>query len=172
MEVWKEILGYNGLYEASNMGQIRSVPRNITSKDGRVTYYPQQIIKPIKIKSGYYKVTLWKNRKPKSFGVHVLVYNSFNEVKSNGHKMQVDHINNIPSDNRLENLQLLTCRENVIKSKKDRGIPTGVWKKRNRWCAKIRIGKKQKYLGSFINIEDAGLAYQAAKREIELFYTC
>jgi hypothetical protein len=76
--------------------------------------------------------------------------------------MIIDHINNIQTDNRLENLQIITHRENISKSKIGTSIYTGVcWNKRkNKWTASININYKRLHLGYFKNEYDAHLAYQ------------
>ena len=97
-EIWKPIKNYAGLYDASNYGRIRSM------WFGKV-----KILKTQKV-NGYLHVCLWKGGKYKNFFVHRLVYEAFHGIIPEG--MQVNHINEDKTDNRLENLNLMTCREN------------------------------------------------------------
>ena len=99
-EIWKGIRGYIGLYDVSNFCRIRSL------KHGKV-----RILKPFKEKDGYLHVELYKNRKGKKFYVHRLVWEAFNGAIPEG--MQVNHINEDKTDNRLENLNLMTPKENM-----------------------------------------------------------
>ena len=128
-EEYKEIPGYDGAYQASNLGNIKSFKG--LSKEGR-------ILKLIKNSAGYLSVGLSKDNKKKKFSVHQLVAMTFLNHKPDGHKLVVDHINNDPLDNKLENLQLIPHWYNLSKDKKGcTSKYTGVsWDKRsNKWRA-------------------------------------
>ena len=101
-EEWKDIPNYEGLYQASNLGRIKSLKRPYGLKE--------KILK-LQINSyGYYRVALCKNSIQKSYYVHRLVFEAFNgQIPEN---MQVNHINEVKTDNRLENLNLMTHKEN------------------------------------------------------------
>ena len=99
-EIWKDIKGYPN-YMVSNMGQVKSLNYRQT---GREKIMKQQLYR------GYLNVGLRKNRKLKIFRVHRLVYEAFYGRIPQG--MQVNHINEIKTDNRLENLNLMTPKEN------------------------------------------------------------
>ena len=101
-EIWKSIPGYEGKYEASNFGNIRSLNYNKTGKT--------KIMKQRLAKNGYLRVTLGFNKK-KEYPVHVLIYKTFiGEIKEG---MQVNHLNEIKTDNRLCNLSIVTPKENI-----------------------------------------------------------
>lgn len=107
IEIWKDIPNYEGIYQASNLGRIKSLER-IDVRGHRVK---EKILKPSRDRYGYYQVVLCKNSKLKAYRVHRLVWSAFNgQIPEN---MQVNHINEIKSDNRLENLNLMTCKENI-----------------------------------------------------------
>ena len=158
MEIWKDIPGYKGRYQVSNEGRVKSL-----------CYYgfPGKIgiLKSTDGINGYPKVSL----KGKFYMVHQLVAMSFLGHKPNRHNEVVDHINNNPKDNRLENLQIITQRENVVKSKKPRELPTGVTKnvKGSRYHAVTGIKNKRIHLGSFDTPEEAHEAYLTKLKEIE-----
>ena len=99
MEEWRDVAGYEGLYEVSNLGRIRS------HYGGKVRY-----IKCIKEK-GYLYLNLYKNGKMKRRFVHRLVYESFRGQITDGR--QVDHIDGNKENNTLSNLRAVTPRENV-----------------------------------------------------------
>ena len=75
----------------------------------------------------------------------------------------VDHINNDCTDDRIENLQAVTPRENVVKEvRKSNGLPTGVFRDRSRFRAQAYINGVKCNLGNFKTPEEAGAAYQRA----------
>lgn len=95
-EVWKDIVGYEGLYQVSNLG-------NVKNKKGKK-------IKPRKNKNGYYQVCLSKNNKNKNHYIHKLVALSF---ITNDKKMQcVNHKNENKLDNNVNNLEWCTYSYN------------------------------------------------------------
>ena len=111
---------------------------------------------------GYY--TVYINGKIKYY--HRLVWEHFNGEISAG--FQIDHINNVRTDNRIENLQLLTNKDNCrcrLKQKNNiSGKPGVSWHKRDKkWRAQIYINGKNKYLGLFEQLEAASQAYLQAK---------
>lgn len=97
-ELWLPIKGYEGLYEVSNTGYVRSIRRNI-------------MIKPYLNHTGYLMVNLWCNCKQDKRLVSRLVAEHFVENKMN--KPYVNHINGIKTDNRCNNLEWCTQSENV-----------------------------------------------------------
>jgi len=111
MEIWKDIEGYKGLYQISNLGRVKSLKRKeIFGKKTRIRNekYLNQAIH----KSGYLFVSLSKNNFTKNFMVHRLVILSF--IKNTQNKPQVNHKNGIKTDNILENLEWVTASENRI----------------------------------------------------------
>jgi len=110
MEIWKPIKNYEG-YDASNYGRIRSLDRWVKYSDGRLRLYKGRILKPVKRKDGYLQVGLYKDGKQKRHSVHRLVWMAFNGDIPEGY--EVNHINEITTDNRLGNLNLLTHGDNV-----------------------------------------------------------
>ena len=101
-EIWKPVLGYEGLYEVSNFGRVKSI------------FYKRQgkeiILKPCFARD-YLTVMLCKNKTKKHHSLHRLVWEAFTGPIPEG--MQVNHINEDKTDNRLENLNLMTCKENI-----------------------------------------------------------
>lgn len=115
MEIWKPIIGYEGYYEVSNMGNIRSVERKVECPNRwggfNIMRYESILLKPITINSGYLVVTLSKKNKPKRELVHRLVAEAF--IPNPDKKPEVNHINEIKTDNRSENLEWMTKSENL-----------------------------------------------------------
>lgn len=162
-EIWKAIPGYEGYYEVSDQGNVRSLDRKVWTGKG---YYLKkgEVMKFYTTDQGYYRVVLSKNSNVRKFKVHQLVAMAFLGHKPNRYKgLIVDHISNIKTDNRLENLQLISQRENVSKDIKNGSSKyTGVsWNKAgNKWVSFIRVNGKKKYLGYFKCELAAAAAYQ------------
>lgn len=111
MEIWKPIIGYEGLYEVSNFGRIKSLPRvwicgNKKSKRSK----PETISRIHHNKQKYLQVWLSKEGIAKIYRVHRLVAQAF--IPNTENKETVNHINGIKDDNRIENLEWNTLREN------------------------------------------------------------
>lgn len=107
---WRDIPGFEGYYQASNTGQIRSLDRVVNTSAGtRVAR--GRVLKQKTLKSGYRAVNLSKNGKYESFVVHRLVASAF-LVKQPDMKC-VDHINSDRADNRVSNLRWCTQQMNL-----------------------------------------------------------
>lgn len=104
MEEWRDIKGFEGLYKVSNLGRIKSLVDN----NGK---FREKILSPGKTGNGYLQVYLYKNRKRKKYAVHRLILSTFNPV-ADMENLEVNHVNEKKDDNRLENLEWLTSREN------------------------------------------------------------
>ena len=106
-EIWKDIPNFEGCYQISNLGRIRSLPRQTNNQFGK----KEKILKLKLTRNGYYQIGLRKQSIVKWYLVHRLVYEAFNGTIPEN--MQVNHINEIKTDNRLSNLNLMTCKENI-----------------------------------------------------------
>lgn len=100
-EIWKDIPDYEGLYQVSNLGRIKSLNYNHTNKEG--------ILKPRKTRKGYISVALYKEHKVKNFRIHRLVIETF-LGKSN---LTVNHKDKNVLNNKLDNLEYLTNKDNI-----------------------------------------------------------
>lgn len=133
-EVWKDISGYEGLYQVSNYGNIKSLPK----KKGYAISKNPIIIKPFINCNGYLLATLCKNNNQKHFQVHRLVAEAF--IQNIENKPQVDHINRIRSDNRVENLRWVTVSENGNNTCFNRSVEyKGEIKTVSEWSEKLGI---------------------------------
>ncbi len=112
MEIWKPIPSYEGLYEASNLGRIRSVPHIVKHpRNGEMEYQMNgKIRKPRYDKNGYAIINLAKDGKIKTRKVHRLVAQTF--IPNPNNYDQIDHINCKVYDNRVENLRWCTTQMN------------------------------------------------------------
>ena len=102
-EIWKDIEGYEGMYQVSNMGNVKSLNYNHTGKE--------KILKVKKDRSGYLRVHFYKGAENKWYLVHRLVATAFLE-NPEGYK-EINHINEIKSDNRAENLEFCSRLYNL-----------------------------------------------------------
>ena len=154
-ENFKFIKGYEK-YMISDYGRVFSIKRH-------------KFLKPYINSFGYYVVNLCENKIKKTIKIHRLVGLHFLENPEN--KKCLDHINNIRTDNRLENLRFATLNENSHNAKIRKDNTTGIkgiyFKKSiNKYCVQIRINSKQKHIGYFYSLEEATIARKKIANEI------
>ena len=166
-EIWKDIPDYEGYYQVSNLGRVKSLPRKTNNQYGSRTI-KERILKT-GISRGYLTTALYKDGKRKAFTIHQLVAMAFLNHTPCGYKIVVDHIDNNPKNNRVDNLQLTNPRHNCSKDRKNvTSKYTGVsWHKRDKlWYSYICIKGVNKYIGRFNTEIEAHEAYQNALNNI------
>ena len=135
-EIWKDVVGYEGLYEVSNLGRVKRLSKTVHMKcvdkrEGRRSQgeytqsrvFPDKILKGTLSDKGYLTVGLTKDGKQKNFRIHRLVAIAF--IPNPHNKQEVNHKNGIKDDNRVDNLEWSTGDEN-IKHAIENGLITGV----------------------------------------------
>lgn len=160
---WKQAL-YKEIetnIEVTRCGRVRKIKvdwmKNKT-KVGEINF------SKLKLNEGYKQIsTQIKGLKPKHLKIHQLIAMTFLNHKPNKFNLVVDHIDSNKLNNHVDNLRIITHRENTSKERtKKSGLPVGVYflKKNNKYYSKIYINKKSIHLGYFKTIEEASQAYQ------------
>lgn len=170
-EIWKEVLGYEGLYEVSNLGRVRSVDRYVNSggvmNENRLSLKKGRILNCSPTKRGYTRVSLSKESKTQQIMIHRLVAIAFLDPVEG--KLNVNHINGIKEDNRACNLEFVNQRENLLHAKiytMGKDCPfVSYLKNYDRYESSIIIDGKTKKLGRFKTEEEAYNSYVKALEE-------
>ena len=153
-EVWKDIPGYEGLYQASTLGQIKSLNYLRTGKAKNLK------VQPCGKHLQYFFVSLSIKGNNKYILVHQLIAMTFLDHIRDGHKLVIDHIDCDTKNNKLSNLKIVTSKENLNKEKNiNSKLPSGINFSRKGFSAKI-------HLGWFKTVEEASAAYQSALTKI------
>ena len=155
-KIWKDIPDYEGLYQVSNYGEVKSF-KNVK----------ERLLKPNNINNTYLSYTLSNSGKLKTFLAHQLVAMAFLGHKPDGHKIVINHIDNNQLNNYITNLELVSNRYNSSCHKTDVGVS---WCKRdNIWRSRIVVKDKIIYLGRYINKQDGLNIYKKAVENIHLY---
>ena len=161
IEEWRSIVAYEGIYAVSNLGRIKSLKMKNVSSD--------KILNPSIDSKGYFRVDLYRNGVSLVRQVHQIVAMSFLGHVPSGHRVVVDHINGIKTDNRVFNLRLVTHRENSsICFRKDRyllssklsGVSSSDRPKK--WRSIIVVDGTHKHLGYYESEIEANSVYKNA----------
>ena len=97
-EIWKDVVGYEGLYEVSSLGRVKSVKRN-------------KILSQKHNWDGYLRIQLWRNNKNKYVSIHRLVAEAF--IENPNTKPFINHIDGNKQNNKVDNLEWCTQKENI-----------------------------------------------------------
>ena len=165
-EIWKDISGYEGYYQVSNLGRVKSLNYNHTKKE--------KLLHSTENRDMYLRVGLYKNGKPKIKRVHQLVAESFLNHKICRHKLVVNHKDFNKQNNHVDNLEIVTQRENANKkhiNSSSRFVGVSWHKENKKWQASIWINGKLKYIGSFTSELEASSAYETELSKIEKINT-
>jgi hypothetical protein len=155
-EIWKDITGYEGIYQISNLGNVKNTNTS-------------RILKPRLNSNGYKFVTLHCNGKKKMMRIHRLI--AIHYIPNDENKQCVDHIDNNRTNNKLSNLRWCTNQQNNMNqsiSKNNKSGAKGVtfYKRTNKWEVKIMINGKHIHLGYFTEINDAIEARRKKAKEL------
>lgn len=155
MEAWKSIIGYEGVYEVSSHGRVRSLTR-IVDYGTYKKVVSGKVLNPCK--SRYVQVNLYSDGLIKKAYVHRLVAEAFH--KDFNPLLQVDHLDMNKRNNHVSNLEMVTNRVNQLRQRRTTGKRGVTFRKKNqKWWASIRINNITVHLGYFDTENDALQVY-------------
>lgn len=161
-EEFRDIPGYEGIYQVSNLGNVKSLNYNNTKKEKFLTNSLDNNM--------YLRVGLSNNKVLKTIRVHQLVAMAFLGYVRNGKlDIVVDHIDNDKLNNNLNNLQLLSNRHNCVKDRKRIiDLPSNIYKHGNGFTIRFGIEYKTKSFGTYKTIDEAVKQLVKIKKELGL----
>ena len=129
-EIWRPIVGYEGLYEVSSYGRVRSLDRYVKCDYEKYRLHKGKVLSPGKDKDGYLSVVLSCNGKHKKIAVHRLVAQAF--IPNPDNLPQVNHRDENPSNDNVDNLEWCTAKYNLSYGTrniriKETAIKNGSW---------------------------------------------
>lgn len=169
-EIWKDVPGYEGSYQVSNLGNVKSLARWIDSSANKGYLSKEKYLKQALSKRGYYVLVLNKDKKPRMFNVHQLVVMAFlGHIPDGTQTLVVDHINGIRTDNNLSNLQVIRQRVNASKDRTGTSKYSAVhWNTdAKRWVVRPKVERELRYLGSY---KDEDIAGKVCKIFLDYYY--
>lgn len=121
-EIWKDVIEYEGLYQVSNLGRVKSLSKlkKSRNKNGEFEFMTKEIILKQALDDGYKKVSLTKNKKRLTLRVHRIVATAF---LGNQKNLCVNHIDFNRSNNNIENLEWVTVLQNNRHSRENNRFP-------------------------------------------------
>ena len=157
VEQWKDIPDYEGYYQISNLGRVKSLEKTLIIRKRKCVYKPL-IKKPHISKRGYWEIGICKNRLGVTKKIHRLIAISFIDNPKN--HPQINHIDGNKLNNNISNLEWVNNRENSCHSFKSSNCTskyTGVsyFKRDNKWRSSIQVNGVTIRFGMFKTEEEA-----------------
>lgn len=184
-ENWKDIVGFEGIYQVSDHGRVKRLTYKTKRSDGTSRLLKEKILKGKDLKRKHKRVSLWKDGKSHDFFIHRLVALAFLPKVPN--KNCINHINGNPSDNKVENLEWCTIAENNLHahrnnlnktSKRIKLINTLNGEEKyflNQRLASEYLGQRHTYIGEHFNkginiFDKSGTPYIAERVDFDDVY--
>lgn len=155
-EIWKDIPKYEGYYQVSNYGNVKSLRRSIPRKNGKILNLKEKLLSQKVDEHGYYKTQLWKDNKPWSIRIHRLVAICF--LSKNGYN-EVNHKDGNKLNNYFLNLEWCNSEHNH-----NEAIRLGL-----KITRKVKATKNCILIGVFSSISQASFH---TKTDKSLIYRC
>lgn len=156
-EIWKPVIGYEGFYEVSNLGRLRSVDKYIKGKGNSIRLKKGKILKSQITKIGYLLVVLTKDKKIKGQYVHRLVAEAF--IPNPTNLPCVNHKNECKTDNRIENLEWCTYGYNINYGTRNEKVSKALTKPKKPIKSKLKPVYKYsldgKLIATYLSISEA-----------------
>lgn len=173
-EIWKGIPEYEGYYQVSSLGRVRSLDRTITYSNGYDRFYKGVVLNGNVNRDGYRQTTLRISGVGRTFMFSQIVAMTFLGHEPNGHNLVVDHINGNKIDDRLVNLRVVTNRENCSTCFRTNSNTLSssyvgvIWVSRDEiWRSQIKYKGSQVTIGYYKDEKDASDSYQKALLKIK-----
>lgn len=165
-EIWRDVLGFEGLYQVSNLGKVKRLVREVHKNNNLTQIFPEKLIPSQKHINGYYSVHLSNGIERKRLSLHRVVGMAFLDKIPN--KEEINHIDCDKSNNQLTNLEWVNRSENqsyAFKFKQKTSKYTGVCFFKNKWISNICINGKKIQIGKFNTEQEAYLARKKFEEE-------
>lgn len=162
-EIWKDITGFEGMYQVSDLGGVKTLGRTYLHQGIRQGWWKEGLLTGKSNGKGYMHVVLRREGRSYRFAVHRLVMAAFVGAPCQG--VEVDHTNGIKEDNRLCNLRYCTRIDNmragnhIRKNKSSRYVGVRWHKASGRWQSSVTDRGRQFYIGLFSTEDEAHQAY-------------
>lgn len=180
-EIWKDVPEYEGLYQVSSFGRIKSLGRLCASKCDSTRFVTERVLKPSVDGGGYESVELRSLLNNKRIKIHKLVAMAFLGHVPCKMEFVINHIDGDKRNNNLENIEIVTQRQNSticfrrdIDSFSSKYVGVSRNNKLKKWKASIMFNNNAYHLGLFDTEIEASNEYQKALRHInnDTFYQC
>lgn len=152
-EVWKDVVGYEGLYQVSNLGRVKMLSRNVLANKSVRTIKEHIITQHISQK-GYLYVCLWDNNKGKKVYVHKIVLSSF--LRGKGIGEECNHLNENRTDNRLNNLEWCSHKYNINYGERTKKHSKSMKNHKSLSVPVIQLSLNNEYIAEYPSLREAG----------------